>query len=88
MAEQETVKLSEALERTASALAMFDGDALAELTERLNAATEGLVEVEPEPIEAIKARQKILAEVLTATERSLQLLRSLRERNARNEWAL
>lgn len=84
----EKVKLSEALEQTASALAMFDGDALQQLTERLNAATQGLVEVEPEPIEAIKARQRILAEVLTATEQSLRLLRGLRERNARNEWAI
>lgn len=85
---QEKVKLSEALEQTASALAMFDSDALEELTARLNAATEGLVEIEREPIEAIKARQRILAEVLIATERSIHILRSLRERKARNEWAL
>ena len=84
----EKVKLSEALERTASALAMFDGDAIEELTARLCAATDGLVEVEREPIEAIKARQRILAEVLIATEQSIQLLRGLRERKARNEWAL
>lgn len=88
LAMAEKVKLSEALERTASALAMFDGDALEELTLQLNAATEGLIEVEREPIEAIKARQRILAEVLTATEQSLQLLRGLRERSARNQWAL
>ncbi len=84
----EKVKLSEALERTAAALAMFDGDALEELTARLNAAKEGLVDVEPEPIEAIKARQRILAEVLIATEQSIHILRRLRERKAKNEWAL
>jgi hypothetical protein len=84
----EKVKLSEALEQTASALAMFDSDALEELTVRLSAAAEGLVEVEREPIEAIKARQRILAEVLMATEQSIQILRGLRERKARNEWAL
>ncbi len=84
----EKVKLSDALERTAAALAMFDGGAIEELTVQLSAATEGLVEVEREPIEAIKARQRILAEVLIATEQSIQLLRGLRERKARNEWAL
>jgi len=83
----EKVKLSEALERTAAALAMFDGDALEELTARLNAAAEGQVEIEREPVEAIKARQRILAEVLTATEQSINLLRRLRERKAGNEWA-
>lgn len=85
---EETVKLSEALERTASALAMFDGAALEELTVRLTRAVEGVVAVEPEPIEAIKARQRLLAEVLSATERSLRILQGLRERKARNEWAL
>lgn len=84
----EKVRLSDALEQTASALAMFDSTALDELTIRLNAAVEGLIEVEREPIEAIKARQRILAEVLIATEQSIHLLRSLRERKARNEWAL
>jgi hypothetical protein len=84
----EKLKLSEALERTASALAMFDGHALKELTAQLNAATEGLVEVEREPIESIKARQKLLAEVLTATEQSIQLLRGLQVRQAKKEWAL
>ena len=84
----EKVKLSEALERTASALAMFDGQALEELTVQLNAATQGSVEVEREPIEFIRARQRLLAEVLTATEQSIQLLRSLQQRKARKEWAL
>ena len=84
----EKVKLSEALERTASALAMFDGQALEELTVQLNAATCGSIEVEREPIESIRARQRLLAEVLTATEQSIQLLRGLQQRKAKNEWAL
>ena len=84
----EKVKLSEALERTASALAMFDGPALEELTVQLNAATLGALDVEREPIEAIQARQKLLAEVLTATEQSIELLRGLQQRKAKDEWAL
>lgn len=84
----ESVKLSEALEQTASALAIFDGEALERLAVRLNAAADGSIEVEPEPVEAILARQRILKEVLFATERSLHVLRSLRERKARKQWVL
>lgn len=84
----ETVKLSDLSRQVGTAVASFDEDALAQLAARLEAAVRGEVEVEHEPIESIQARQRVLAEILIATEQNIHVLRRLRERKARNAWEL
>jgi hypothetical protein len=84
----ERLRLSEASRQTAAALAVFDGLALEELLAQLHDADAGRVAIEREPVEAIRARQRVLAEVLTATEQNIGLLRRLRERKVGNQWEL
>lgn len=84
----ESVRLSDASRAVVEALSSFDHAALQRLTNCLQAAARGEVQLEPEPLAAIENNQKILAGMLMATERSLTVLRRLRERRAGSEWAL
>ena len=84
----ESVRLSEASRAAVEALATFDYAALEALTNRLQAAVQGEIQLEREPLEAIENNQKLLAGVLMATEQNLALLHRLRERKVGNEWAL
>jgi hypothetical protein len=84
----ESVRLSDASLAVVEALSRFDYVALETLTDRLQAAVDGRIQLEREPIGLIENNQKILAGVLMATEQNLSILRRLRERRAGNEWAL
>jgi hypothetical protein len=82
------IRLSAASRQVTHALAMLDGAALRELTERLNQVAERRLGVEPEPSEAIERELRILGEVLIATEENIHILQRLQARKARDEWAV
>jgi len=84
----ESVRLSEVSEQAAMALASFDRGVLEGLTRRMCGVADGRIALEAEPIEAILAAMKMLAEILIATDKNIHMLRRLRERKARSEWVL
>jgi hypothetical protein len=75
----QTVRLSEASREVAAALARFDQEALNAVAAQLSAVQAGDATVVNEPAEAIAAQQRMLVEMLAATERNIHLLRRLHE---------
>lgn len=69
--------LSDTLRQTTAALAQLDTAALERLLERLDAVQAGTLEVEPEPVAAIRANHELLGSVLTATRRNMTVLERL-----------
>jgi hypothetical protein len=82
------IRLSAAARQVTDALASLDGEALRELTARLNLVAEGRFGVEAERTEAVERELRILGEVLIATEENIHILQRLQARKARNEWAV
>ena len=83
---RQTIRLSEASRDVATALARFDQAALDAIAAKLDAVQAGVAGIASEPANAIVMQQRMLIEVLAATERSLHLLHRLHEAPAyRNE---
>lgn len=66
--------LSETLKQTTEALTQLDTEAIERLLVQLKAVGSGAVEVGPESTEAIVESHKLLAAVLTVTEKNLRVL--------------
>jgi hypothetical protein len=79
--------LSDALQQTTAALSKLDTAALQRLVERLDAVQAGALELQREPVEAIRASHKLLGSVLAATEKNMKVLERLRQRKATGQWA-
>jgi len=78
--------LSDVLQRTTVALSQLDTAALERLVERLEAVQSGALELQREPIEAIRASHKLLGSVLAVTEKNRKVLERLRQREATGPW--
>jgi hypothetical protein len=79
--------LSDALQQTTAALSKLDTAALQRLVERLDAVQAGALELQREPVEAIRASHKLLGSVLAVTEKNMKVLERLRQRKATGQWA-
>jgi len=66
--------LSDTLKQTTAALAQLDTEAIERLLVQLKAVGSGAVEVGPESTEAIVESHKLLAAVLSVTEKNLKVL--------------
>jgi hypothetical protein len=71
--------LSDTLRQTTAALARLDTTALERLLTRLDAAQAGTLEVEPEPVAAIRANHQLLGAVLESTRKNMTVLERLQE---------
>jgi hypothetical protein len=78
--------LSDALQQTTAALSQLDTAALQRLLERLDAVQSGTLELQREPVEAIRASHQLLGSVLAATEKNMKVLERLRHRKATGLW--
>jgi hypothetical protein len=78
--------LSDALRQTTVALSQLDTAALQRLLERLDAVQSGTLELQREPVEAIRASHQLLGSVLAATQKNMKVLERLRERKATGRW--
>ena len=78
--------LSDALQQTTAALSHLDTAALERLLARLDAVQAGTLELEREPVEAIRASHQLLGSVLAATQKNMKVLERLRERKATGRW--
>ena len=82
--------LSDALQQTTAALSKLDTAALQRLVERLDAVQAGALELQREPVEAIRASHKLLGSVLAVTEKNMKVLERLdrlRQREGTGQWA-
>jgi hypothetical protein len=82
----EKLLLSVALQQTTSALSRLDTAALIRLIERLDAVRTGALEVQHEPVEAIRVHHKLLGSVLAATEKNMKILNRFQQRKATTRW--
>jgi hypothetical protein len=78
--------LSDALRQTTAALSQLDTAALQRLVERLDAVRSGVLALQHEPVEAIRASHKLLGSVLAVTEKNMKVLDRLRQRKATGRW--
>jgi hypothetical protein len=78
--------LSDALQQTTEALSQLDTAALERLVARLDAVQSGTLELQREPVEAIRASHRLLGSVLAATEKNMKVLERLRQRKAGDRW--
>jgi hypothetical protein len=69
--------LSDTLRQTTAALAQLDTARLERLLERLEAVQAGTLELEPEPVAAIRANHRLLGSVLAATKKNMTVLQRL-----------
>ncbi len=91
------IRLTDTLREATAALTLLDAEALERLSRRLTAIVGGVATgatgleqvVEREPVEAILARQRVLASVLAATSANLQVLERMAglEGGDRGEWS-
>ncbi|HEX4652531.1 MAG TPA: hypothetical protein VH250_13600 [Granulicella sp.] len=79
--------LSDVLQQTTAALSQLDTAALERLVARLDAVQAGAIELQREPVEAIRASHTLLGSVLAVTEKNMQILDRLRQREGTGPWA-
>jgi len=72
--------LSETLQQTTAALSQLDSATLRRLLDRLEAVQAGTLELEREPIAAVRTQHQVLGSVLALTARNIQVQEGLRVR--------
>jgi hypothetical protein len=72
--------LSETLQQTTAALSRLDSATLRRLLERLDAVQAGTLELEREPVAAVRTQHQVLAALLALTDRNIQVQQRSQER--------